>query len=120
MPTRWLVLPLFFVLGGCYRAWLPVAEGMHTQAVKVELSSESDDYNSKAPAGFKPAQKNKWVLFFYDPAAAPKVHSAFLGLDRDCYLLMLPPDPDEDSGKPRHTAVCAYERVPPPPADMKF
>jgi hypothetical protein len=104
----------------CYRAWLPVAEGMHRQSVKVELSSEADTFNSKAPAGFKPSEKNKYVLFFYDPAVAPKVHQAFLGLARDCFMLVLPPDPDEDGGKPRHTAVCAYERTPPPPKDMQF
>ena len=120
MTTRRMLLPLFLLLSGCYRAWLPVADGMHAQTVKVELSSESDDYNAKAPAGFKPARTNKWVLFFYDPAAAPRVHAAFLGLDDDCYMLVLPPDPDEDAGKPRHTVLCAYERTPPPPADLQF
>ena len=115
-----MLLPLFLLASGCYRAWLPVADGMHEQTVKVELSNERDDYNARAPAGFKPSQKNKYVLFFYDPAIAPKVHAAFQGLTQDCFMLMLPPDPDEDAGKPRHTVLCAYERTPPPPKDITF
>jgi len=116
MAPRLLPLLLLLLLSGCLRRWLPVAEGMRANQVACELRMPGDDYNSKAPKGFKPARDNRFVVFLYDPAAAPRVHAAFLSISDDCFMLELPPAPDGD-GKSRHSAICAYERTPPPPAE---
>ncbi len=117
---HWTVVACAFLLGGCLRVWLPVAGAMRAKTMQVELSTEDDDYNSKAPPGFTPAKKNKWVLFFYDPAVAVDAHAAFLKLASDCFQLELPPDEDDEAKKPRHAALCAYERTPPPPPDVQL
>lgn len=113
--TRLLPAVLLLSLSGCLRRWLPVAEGMRAQQVACELRLPPDDFNSRAPKGFRPAKDNKFVVFVYDPAAAPKVHRAFLSISEDCFMYELPPD--ADGGQPRHSAICAYERTPPPPAE---
>ncbi|MHB8875985.1 MAG: hypothetical protein ACYC8T_20035, partial [Myxococcaceae bacterium] len=92
-----LPLVLLVLLPGCGpRAWLPVLHSMRAKTITmVMLNNEGDDYNSKAPPGFVPAKENKWVIFFYEPAVDPKVHTAFMGLARDCFMSELPGDEDE-------------------------
>ena len=61
-------------------------------------------------------------LFIYDPARDPGADAAFRRLHTTCFMHTLPPEenlPEGDpmAGKPRHAAICAFERVPkvPPP-----
>src|SRR5205823_4446587 len=102
---------------GCATPWQGVLDGMNAGTIKTEVSSEQHDFARAAPPGFQPSPANRWILFIYDPKQDAKADAAFRRLSRTCFMHSLPPEEnlaegDPQAGRPRHAAICAFERVP--------
>jgi hypothetical protein len=115
---RHVSFALFALVACGPHPWVPALEAMKADRVYIEISTESQDFNKMAPATVAPSVDNKWLLFFYDPKADPKMEEEFATrLSRDCFFVSVKraADADDPDVKSEHAAACVFERVPPVP-----